>query len=48
MPLDPKPARKCEGAIASLPVVVLAMVAAGAVVFPIALAVAAATGLIAA
>jgi hypothetical protein len=48
MPLDPKPTKKCKRTISHLPLVVLAVMAAGAVVFPIALAVAAIAGIIAA
>jgi hypothetical protein len=47
MPLDPKPSRKPNGAVTHLPVVVLAVMAAGAVAFPIALAVSAIAGIIA-
>lgn len=46
MPLDPKAARRSKRASRNLPVMVLALMAAGAVVFPIALAVAAIAGII--
>jgi hypothetical protein len=48
MPINPKPPRKCTRPIASLPLVALAVMAAAALLFPIALAVAAVTGIIAA
>ena len=48
MPLDPTPSRISKWTITNLPVVVLAIMAAGAVVFPIALAIGAITGIFAA